>query len=391
MKKQLIRFVARLTTIATIVSSMMSFSPASAATFSSSKDTMTRLAISTTADHTVVFTLPAGVTLDASTNVDTLRVDFPAAFTAAGTWVVGDFTFNDGTARTVTAVAQGAGTIDCTAGGGTNDVCVAYDSTNNIFTVEVGAAYTASAAAATITFTIDGTTTDGTLTNPGTAGTQSIGLAMCDETAGCPGTFVSSHSSTVQVPIVDSDQVTVSASVDAALTFDIDTSVADAETVAPYSVALGSITTASVRVSGATDSINMIILEADTNAGGGMVVTVRNANGTNGLVSTSTPASNINSATAAMAAGTENYGLCVATAALTGFSRAGGYAAGSCALNTETNNVIALSTTDATMLSTAGPMAGGHAEVVVNGAISATTNAHSDYADTLTFIATSTF
>src|SRR5687767_2611399 len=240
MKKQLIRFVARLTTIATIVSSMMSFSPASAATFSSSKDTMTRLAISTTADHTVVFTLPAGVTLDPSTNVDTLRVDFPATFTAAGTWVVGDFTFNDGTARTVSAVSQGPGTIDCTAGAGANDVCVAFDTTNNIFTVEVGASYSGSGAAATITFTIQGTaTTGGTLTNPGTAGTQSIGLAMCDETAGCPTTFVSSHSSTVQVPIVDSDQVTVTASVDAALTFDIDTSVADAETVAPYSVALG--------------------------------------------------------------------------------------------------------------------------------------------------------
>ncbi|HTK04831.1 MAG TPA: hypothetical protein VL500_04560, partial [Candidatus Eisenbacteria bacterium] len=261
----------------------------------------------------------------------------------------------------------------------------------NIFTVEVGTAYTPSASAATITFTIRWTTTDGTLTNPSSAGTQAISYAMCDETAGCSTTFVSSHSSTVQVPIVDSDQVTVSASVDASLTFDIDTSVADAETVAPYSVALGSITTADVRVSGSTDSVNMIILEGDTNAGGGMVVTVRNANGTAGLVSTSTPTHDINSATATMAAGTENYGLCVATGALTGFSRAGGYSSTTCALNSNTNGVVALSTTDATMLSTAGPMSGGHAEVVVNGAISATTNAHSDYADTLTFIATSTF
>lgn len=393
MKNKILKLVAKLTAIATIATSVMSVAPARAASFTSSKDTLTRIAISTTADHTVVFTLPAGVTLDSSGTVDTLRVDFPhtSAFTQSGTWAVGDFTFNDGTGRTISAVSQGAGTIDCTPGGGANDVCVAVDTTDHVFTVEVGASYTASGAAATITFTIDGTTTDGTLTNPSTAGSYSTVLAMCDETASCTTSFTTSHTSSVGIAIADSDQVSVTASVDPSLTFDIDTSVADAETSAPYTVALGTITTTNTKTSGTTDAVNMIILEADTNAAGGVVVTVQNANGTNGLVSTSVPADNINSATATQANGTENYGLCVYTAGLSGFTRAGSYGSGTCVTNSDTNEVKALSTTTANIVSTTAPVAAAHAEVAVSAAISGTTVAHSDYADTLTFIATATF
>lgn len=394
MKNRILRIIARLTAFATIMSSVMTFSPAHAATFTSSKDTMTRQAISTTSNHTIQFTLPTGVDLDRTGNVDTLRATFPAGFTLGGTWVTGDFTFNDGTARTVSAVSQGAGTIDCTPGGGANDVCVAVDTTNRIFTVEVGAAYTASATAATIIFGILGTAGDGTLTNPGTAGAQTISYAMCDETAGCPTTFVSSHTSSVQVPIVDSDQVTVTATVASEMTFDLDTAVTDTESAAPYSVALGTITTTDSRVSGTTDSINAIWIDISANAGGGVVITVQNANGGNGLVSTSTPADNINSTTGAIADGTERYGLCViSTTATTGtLSKAAPYNDGTCATNSETNDVDALTTTPTNILNTGGlPIGGGRAQIAVNGSISGTTAAHNDYTDTLTFIATGTF
>jgi hypothetical protein len=37
------------------------------------------------------------------------------------------------------------------------------------------------------------------------------------------------------------------------------------------------------------------------------------------------------------------------------------------------------------------PLSNGHAEIVVNAAISTTTPAHANYADTVTFIATSSF
>lgn len=176
------------------------------------------------------------------------------------------------------------------------------------------------------------------------------------------------------------------------LVFDIDTSVADGETNTPYSISLGSISTIDNRVSGTTDSINMIILESMTNAETGVAVTVKNTNGANGLVSSSNPSSNINSADGTMSIGTENYGLCVATASLSGFIRVSPYNTDTCATNSHTNGVQGLTTTGENILSSNGTtLADGHAEVILNAGISTSTPAQSDYADTLTFIATSTF
>ena len=179
------------------------------------------------------------------------------------------------------------------------------------------------------------------------------------------------------------------------ITFDIDTESGggNGESSAPYSVGLGTITTTDTRVSGTTDGIQMIVLEGETGAAvSGMVVTVRNANGANGMVSTSVPADNIGSADGTMADGTENYGLCVATSGLTGFSRASPYNTDTCAVNSETNGVQALTTAGENILNSAGaPLSDGYAEVIVNAAISGTTPAHTDYTDTLTFIATGTF
>jgi hypothetical protein len=180
------------------------------------------------------------------------------------------------------------------------------------------------------------------------------------------------------------------------ITFDLDTKsdFSNGESDGPYSVALGTLSTGSVTKSD-TSSVVMIVAEGDTNAAGGMIVTVQNANGTSGLKSTSVSADTIDSATASMSAGSENYGLCVATAGLTGFSRSASspdYSSGTCALSASNNAVKQLSTTPVSMLNSGGaPLSGGHAEIVVNAAISSTTPAHNDYTDTLTFIATGTF
>jgi len=229
-------------------------------------------------------------------------------------------------------------------------------------------------------------TTGGT----GSASTITNGAVDDDDTIVITGAF--GDTGTITVDIIDDDQVSVTATVNQSVTFDLDTSVADAETSAPYSAALGTITTTDTRVSGTTDSINMIIAEGDTNASGGMVVSLRNANGANGLVSTAVPADNINSADGAMIDGTENYGLCVITAGLTGFSIATPYSGNTCATNSETNDVEGLTTTGEDILNSAGaPVSAAHAEISVNAAVSGTTSAHSDYTDTLTFIATATF
>ena len=186
--------------------------------------------------------------------------------------------------------------------------------------------------------------------------------------------------------------------VDPAITFDIDTTAADTcgttETAGPYSVALGTITTTNTKVSGATDSINHICIDVDSNAGTGVVVTVQNANGANGLVSTSAPADNINSADSAVADGIEMYGLCVvSTSATSGtLDDEGEYNADTCAANSETNDTGSLSTSPENIFDTNGvAVEGGRGQISVNASISTTTPAHNDYADALTFIATGTF
>ncbi|MFM7088648.1 MAG: hypothetical protein ACKOW9_03905, partial [Candidatus Paceibacterota bacterium] len=186
----------------------------------------------------------------------------------------------------------------------------------------------------------------------------------------------------------DEDCLTISP----VITFDLDTAVTDSETNPAYTVNLGTISVSDVKVSGTTDSVNMIIVEGSTNAPNGVVVQVKNSNGSSGLVSTSVPGDNINSSDGAMASGTENYGLCVMTATLSGFSRAAPYNSGSCATNSNTNDIQGLTTTGENILnSSTSPVYDAHSEIAVNAAISGATQAHSDYTDTLTFIATGTF
>lgn len=185
---------------------------------------------------------------------------------------------------------------------------------------------------------------------------------------------------------------------DSAITFDIDTTSADTcgttESASPYSVPLGLLTTANSKVSGATDGVNHICIDLDSNADGGVVITVANANGANGLVSTSAGGDGINSTDGSIANGSENYGLCiVSTSATTGtLDDEGGYNGDTCAANSETNNVQALSSSGEVIFDTNGdPIEGGRGQISVNASISTSTPAHSDYADALTFIATGTF
>ncbi len=364
-----------------------------ASSFTGAKDTATRLALSTTADHVITFTMPTSITFDISTNPDGFQVDFPASFTMGGTWATSDFAFTDSNgSHTIETVAQGGGTITCTSTTAQN-VCVAVDTTAKIFTIKPSTTYTASSAASAITFTILGTAGGGTLTNPSSVAATNIDLLMCDETAGCFTTWVTSHSSQLAYGIADDDQVTISATVNSTITFDLDakTDFSAGSSAAPYSVPLGTLSTSTVTHSD-TSSIRMIVINGSTNGAGGIQVTVQNANGANGLVSTSTPADKIPSSTGTMAAGTANYGLCVDSATITGFTRQSGtYGSDTCALASGTNQIRALSSTATNIVGASAPVSAAKAEVVVNAAISGVTPAHADYADTLTFIGTGTF
>jgi hypothetical protein len=227
-------------------------------------------------------------------------------------------------------------------------------------------------------------------TNGGTGSASTItnGLLDDDDTIAIAGAF--GDSGTITVDIVDDDQVSITASVNQTIFFDLDTGIASStENGTPYTVPLGTLSAATVTHSDAS-TMNMIIAEGGTNASGGMNVSVRNVNGANGLASTAVPADKIPSATATMAAGTANYGLCVASAGILEFARSSTYNT-TCALASGTNGVVGLTTTATDILTSSAPVAAGHAEIVVNAAISGATPAHTDYNDTLTFIAAASF
>jgi len=391
MEKALKKILARLAVVSLLVSSFMVVGPVEANSFTSMSDTMTRLRTSTAADHTIGLNLPATYNFDATGSTDVIVVNFPVAdFVMGGVWATGDFTFNDGTSRTISAIAQGAGITTVVCADGANNVGVAIDTTAMDFRVlPCGASYTPQIAGATIAFTIDGTTADGTMANPAVANIYTVGLAMTDEGS------VGAHTGSISVGIVDNDQVAVSANIDPTITFDIDTSTdVGANTATPYTVSFGTVTTADSRVSGDTDSVNYILLDLATNAASGASVTIQNANGLSGMVSTSTPTDAIANSDGAIADGTERYGFCVSSVTQTlgsPLTISADYLGMTCNADGETNDVEDLSTTGKSIVEVAGPVSGGRAVIAANVSVSALTEAHDDYADTLTFVATATF
>lgn len=171
------------------------------------------------------------------------------------------------------------------------------------------------------------------------------------------------------------------------ITFDIDTDTADTDTNAPYTVSLGTLTTSAVTRS--NGSVKSIWTNLETNATSGAVVTVVSTS----LHSASVPTDTIPSATTTMAAGTANYGLCVAaTSADTGtYQAVSPYNGGTC-VDGAVNTVGIVDGTARSILNTSSAaMTGGRSQIRVNATISPTTPAHSDYTDSLTFIATGTF
>lgn len=155
-------------------------------------------------------------------------------------------------------------------------------------------------------------------------------------------------------------------------------------------IAFGTLTTGAVKTSdGAT--INSIFITAESNAGSGAVVTVKDAS--NGLKRVST-ADLIASATATLIAGTAGFGICVFSAAQdaqspTAFSMLSPYN-GSCTKTTG-HGIGAVSTATTSILQSTGALKGGTAEILAKTSISSTSAAGSDYADTLTFVATGTY
>lgn len=388
--------LAKVSLLSLVVGLFAGVRPTHAGEFLASSDTMSRLQASVTANHTVVIDQPSGTTFDAQGFIDVLSYDF-GPFVLGGTWATGDFTFNDGSVRTINAVAQGAGTSTVSCADGANNVGVAIDTTaKKFYVMPCGTSYAHTDADSVITFGILGDAPNGTVTNPAT-GSYTIKIRNKEEN------IVDFNQKDIQVSIVDSDTVATNATVDPTMTFDIDTATGDSDGGAPYAVALGSISLGAVATSGG--SVNSIWMDLETNATNGATVTVINSDATTDLISNSVPTDTISSAgvNTTLNAGTEGYGICVVSATSTSglaISNVDGNYDGDgsndgCTASTSDNVVTTPPNNGgaaATLVSNvSAPIVAGRIRVAVKAAISGTTEPHADYVDSLRFIATANF
>lgn len=336
---------------------------ATAATVSNFKDTMSDQTTSTTATHTITWTLVGGDTVAAG---DTFTVDFvDADFTlnAIGNWQTSDFSFNDGSARTITAVSSSSG-VDPTCTAGTSNVAVTINTSTNNFKVVACSTYTASSANAAITFTINGTTASGTGTMTNKATNQDSSLVALTQSNG--------DSSNAAVAIEPNGTVTVTATVNPTLTFSMGSS----------SISLGTLSSSSAT----TNASNSITVAS--NAQGGFIVTYNGPTLTSGA-NTITSIGTLQSSST----GTEQFGFNLkANTSPATFGTAVTTNAGTCGIATNYNTAnqysYAVSTTT-TITNVTAPADCVYTPAFVSN-IATTTEAGS-YSAALIFVATGTF
>ncbi len=171
------------------------------------------------------------------------------------------------------------------------------------------------------------------------------------------------------------------ATVNPYLTFDLDIATTDAESAAPYTVAVGDLSAGAV-----TTAADLVWVDYATNGlfGGQVLVSASDS----GLVSTSANHT-ITSASANLASGgvLEGFGLRANTVA----QSSGGPLAANATYDVLSDNVGIINTTIRELLSSTGPVSGGRASFLVKAKASALTPSASDYQTTLTVIATAVF
>ena len=238
---------------------------AEAASVSSFKDTMSTQLPSTTANHTVQWTLVGGDTIATG---ETFAIDYSNSdFTlnSAGSWQTSDFALSDGTRSSQAPVAVGA-SPSCSAGA--NNYTVTIDTTNNTFTITTCASWNASGANAAVTFLINGTTASGTgtMTNGSDVNSSQVTLTQSNGDTGLAAVAIETNS-----------VVSVTATVNPTLTFSNDDA---AIGFGALSSSAATYATANAAGSG-SDSVAHT-MTVGTNATGGYVLTYNGATLTSG-------------------------------------------------------------------------------------------------------------
>ena len=303
--------------------------------------TLTRLAAGATAGFRLNFALQSPAS-------GLLIVSFPAGFT-------------------VTSAAATADSSGCLSGFGFTSSTLTANKTTCSGAVTLGGA---------------------TVTNPSSPGTYIISWVNDD-----PGSAT--------VIIVTDDGVTVNANVDPYLTFNVGTQAAATACDGSFSgnggtLAFGILSAGAVTTSDAA-TVDHVCTRISTNATGGATVTVKSLNA--GLKSTSASADVISSSTVTLIAGTPGYGLCVGsgvgdtgkdtTTPVSASPLASSPFASTC--STSAHNVGGLTVSAQNLWTLATSSQNAFARLFLKAAISATTPAHNDYTDTLTFVASGTY
>ena len=214
----------------------------------SPKDTVTREAASTAANHTITFTTPSGIDVG-----DTVTLTFEAGFNIASV-VLADVTIG-GNAPASAVVASQVLTITADA-----DTTVVA---GNTATIVIGNTH---------------------IVNPGSAGDYIITFG---------GTF--GDTGALAIPILTNDRIAVSGSIDPSITFALSTN----------TCAFGTLTTGTVGTCGPCT------YTVGTNGGSGYTVTVQDegSGAAPGLYKSAIPTDLIASASATLASGTKGYGI----------------------------------------------------------------------------------
>jgi hypothetical protein len=338
-------------------------------------DTMSREKASTASTHVIKFTSTSAIGTG-----NTIAIAFPSGFTTTSLAIT-ELQICHGTNGTEFGTPVVAGGTAC----GAQPETISTTAGNNVWGVVISGT-------TTITFTAPST-----FTNTISAGQKVtitiVATHMINPTASTPSVTITTTSDTgsFSVPIIADDSVPVTATVNQTVTFSLN--VALTNTGGVQAVALGTLTTAAA--SGSSDAggtIYPIWTNIGTNASGGAVVTVVSANGA--LKSTAVSGDTIPSATATMTAGTANYGICIKSVSQTSgatLTKGANFNGATCTNTANGNTVGAVTTSAQSLLTAATPINAGVGEIMVDAENSAITPAHSDYGDTLTFIATGTF
>lgn len=339
------------------------------------KDTLSRLKVSALSNHTIEFVAPEGVSAG-----QTVTVTFPVGFSIPLSL---DFTDID--------VSYGATT--------------GYENELTLAAASAGAVWGASVSGQTFTFTSDtgtiatgskiiieigtqateGATGDQQITNPSTASIYVVTIA---------GTF--GENGEIAVPVVDEDQTSATSIASPTMVFDLDIGTTSGETNSPYTFNLGALTAGQVMSSGTgSPERPRIIIDLKTSAVGGAVVTIEGANGGIKSSSENHTITTTDSGTPVVLDGTtEGFGACVASvSAVSGTIQGVAPYNGGC--TTTSHAVGGITTSPRTIINTADAPAYGtdnnSAQIFLKASITPTTPPANDYAEVVSFVATSTF